>query len=38
VQALGRRMGAAVWLENPNKGQGVKAVVQFQAMAAAQPF
>lgn len=38
VQALGRRMGATVWLENPRGGQGVKAVVQFQPMAADQTF
>ena len=33
VQALGRRMGATVVLETPKSGKGIKAVVQFLAMA-----
>ena len=30
VQALGRRMGASVWLETPDHGEGIKAMVQFE--------
>jgi two-component system sensor histidine kinase TctE len=33
VQALGRRMGATIGLETPENGQGIKAVVQFHALA-----
>jgi two-component system sensor histidine kinase TctE len=30
VQALGRRLGATVWLETPASGKGLKAVVRFR--------